>query len=49
MASYDWFAATQRTRHRNVKATPEALFETIAPYRDDLVVAAECMFTWYLE
>src|SRR2546427_1480750 len=33
--------------HRNVKSTPEAFLETIAPYRDDLVVAAECMFTWY--
>jgi transposase len=33
--------------HRNVPATPEALRATVAPYRDDLVVAAECMFTWY--
>ena len=33
--------------HRNMKSTPEAFLETIAPYRDDLVVAAECMFTWY--
>ena len=33
--------------HRNVKATPEAFLETVRPYRDDLVVAAECMFTWY--
>ncbi len=33
--------------HRNVKSTPDAFLETIAPYRDDLVVAAECMFTWY--
>jgi transposase len=33
--------------HRNVPSTPEALLETVAPYRDDLVVAAECMFTWY--
>jgi transposase len=33
--------------HRNVKATPEAFLDTVAPYRDDLVVAAECMFTWY--
>jgi len=33
--------------HRNVPSTPEAFLETIAPYRDDLVVAAECMFTWY--
>jgi len=40
-------SAGQVRVHRNVKSTPEALLETIAPYRDDLVVAAECMFTWY--
>jgi len=40
-------AAGQVLVHRNVKATPEALLEIVAPYRDDLVVAAECMFTWY--
>jgi Transposase len=39
--------AGQTLVHRNVKSTPEAFLETIAPYRDDLVVAAECMFTWY--
>ena len=33
--------------HRNVPSTPEALLATVAPYREDLVVAAECMFTWY--
>ena len=33
--------------HRNVKSSSEAFLETVAPYRDDLVVAAECMFTWY--
>jgi transposase len=33
--------------HRNVKSTPEAFLEVVGPYRDDLVVAAECMFTWY--
>ena len=33
--------------HRNVRSTPEALLEVLAPYRDDLVIAAECMFTWY--
>ncbi len=33
--------------HRNVPSSPEALLATVAPYRDDLVVAAECMFTWY--
>jgi len=33
--------------HRNVKSNPEAFLQVIAPHRDDLVVAAECMFTWY--
>ena len=33
--------------HRNVPSTPAALLEILAPYRDDLAVAAECMFTWY--
>jgi transposase len=33
--------------HRNLKASPDALLKAIAPYRDDLVIAVECMFTWY--
>src|SRR5258706_16480793 len=33
--------------HRNVASTPAAFLEIVAPYRDGLVVAAECMFTWY--
>ncbi len=33
--------------HRNVPSTPAAFLEVIAPYREDLVVAVECMFTWY--
>ena len=28
-------------------ATPEAFLRVIAPYREDLVVAVECIFTWY--
>src|SRR5262245_9017070 len=40
--------ATGRTLvHRNVKAIPHAFLEMVVSYRDDLVVAAECMFTWY--
>jgi transposase len=27
--------------------TPEVFLKAIAPYRQDLVVAVECMFTWY--
>lgn len=33
--------------HRNVPSTPTAFLEVVGPYRADLVVAAECMFTWY--
>lgn len=33
--------------HRNLPSNPESFLAEIAPYRDDLVVAAECIFTWY--
>jgi transposase len=33
--------------HRNMKAAPEAFLKAVAPYRDGLVVAVECIFTWY--
>src|SRR5438552_13531714 len=33
--------------HRNMPATPEALLKAIAPYRGQIVLAAECMFIWY--
>jgi transposase len=33
--------------HRNMTATPEALLKAIAPSREQIVLAAECMFTWY--
>jgi len=33
--------------HRNGPATPEHFLASIAPYREDLVVAVECIFTWY--
>jgi transposase len=33
--------------HRHMAATPEALLKAIAPYREQIVLAAECMFTWY--
>jgi hypothetical protein len=32
---------------RNMPATPEALLKTIAPYREQIVLAAECIFPWY--
>src|SRR4030067_724273 len=41
----DW--AGQVLLHRNMPSAAEAFLEIGAPYREDLVVAAECMFTWY--
>jgi len=32
--------------HRNMKAAPEPFLKAIAPYREGLVVAVECIFTW---
>ena len=33
--------------HRNRRAAPEPFLQAIAPYREDLVVCVECIFTWY--
>jgi transposase len=33
--------------HRNLKTDPALFLKLIAPYREDLVVAVECIFTWY--
>ena len=33
--------------HRNMPSSPEAFRRAIEPYRDGLVVAVECIFTWY--
>ncbi len=33
--------------HKNMKAGPEAFLRAIADFRKDLVVAVECIFTWY--
>jgi transposase len=33
--------------HRNMQAGPETFLKTIAPYRENLVVCVECLFTWY--
>jgi transposase len=32
--------------HRHMKASPDALLKVIAPYREDVVVAVACLFTW---
>lgn len=33
--------------HRNMRAKPHDFLSAIEGFRDDLVVGAECMFTWY--
>jgi transposase len=33
--------------HQNIKADPGALIRLVTPYRDDLVIGVECMFSWY--
>lgn len=33
--------------HRNIKTDSHVFLKTIAPYREDIVVAVECIFTWY--
>lgn len=33
--------------HRNLRAEPEPFLNAIASYRNDIVVAVECMFAWY--
>jgi hypothetical protein len=31
--------------HRNLQASPDTVLKTIAPYRDNIVIAVECVFT----
>ena len=33
--------------HRNMKCEPKLFLDAIAPYRPDIVVGVECIFTWY--
>jgi transposase len=33
--------------HRNMPAGPEPFLKVVAPYREDLIVCVECIFTWY--
>src|SRR3989454_8253216 len=33
--------------HRNMPAGPDPFLKAIAPYREEIVVAVECIFTWY--
>jgi hypothetical protein len=33
--------------HRNMATDPDAFLKAIAPFREDIVVAGECIFTCY--
>ena len=33
--------------HQNMDTDREVFLKAIAPFREDVVVAVECMFTWY--
>ena len=33
--------------HKNMPTTAEALIEVLQPYQSDIVLAVECIFTWY--
>lgn len=33
--------------HRNMICSPESFLKAMAPYREDVAVAVECIFTWY--
>jgi transposase len=33
--------------HRNMRAAPEPFLQAIAPYREELMICVECIFTWY--
>jgi hypothetical protein len=38
--------AGETVLHQNMKTDPALFLKVIAPYREDLVVAVECIFTW---
>jgi transposase len=40
-------AAGEVLVHRNLPTTPEHFLAVVRPYREDVVVAVECIFTWY--
>src|SRR6516164_7720667 len=35
------------TRQQTIAANPHAFLQAVAPFRDGLAVACECMFAWY--
>lgn len=33
--------------HKNLPAEPESFLAAVEPFRDDIVVGAQCILTWY--
>jgi transposase len=33
--------------HQNIRTDPESFLQILTPFREDVAVAVECMFTWY--
>jgi predicted NBD/HSP70 family sugar kinase len=33
--------------HKNIPTDPDCVLKIIDPYREDIVVAVECIFKWY--
>lgn len=33
--------------HKNIRTSAERFLDAIKPFRSDIVVAVECIFTWY--
>jgi len=33
--------------HKNIQAKPDTFLRAIQPYKEDIVICVECMFTWY--
>lgn len=33
--------------HKNIPTDPTKFLKLIGPYREDLVIGVECMFSWY--
>lgn len=37
----------QTVLHKNIRTDPQAFLRAVAPYRQGLIVAVECVFCWY--
>ncbi len=40
-------AASEISMRQNIKTKPDVFLRAIEPYRNDVVVCTECMFSWY--